>query len=116
MTAVIGHDDGIDPVLDGKRAVLAGHDALENQLHARHVPDALHIVPAKLHAILTHERADCPEHVHRSARLGSRNFRKIAVATTAARVGLAVEVAHSDMLDRFGTYRVGSSVIDGPDE
>src|SRR6267154_5341385 len=58
MAAVIGNDNGINPVLSGKRRILTRHDALKDQLHASGVPDAFHIVPAKFQAVLTSKRAD----------------------------------------------------------
>src|SRR6267378_7088244 len=58
MAAVVGHDNGINPMLSRERGVLARHDPLKNQLHASGVPDAFHIVPAKLQAVLAIKRAD----------------------------------------------------------
>src|SRR6266566_4445340 len=101
MTAVVGHDNGINPVLSGKRRILARHDALKDQLHASGVPDAFHIVPAKLQAVLAIQCADRANPLDRIACLNPGDLGKVVMASRAALIGPAVQVADAGTLHRF---------------
>src|SRR6266404_4705178 len=116
MAAVIGNDNGINPVLGRKRRILARHDPLENQLHASRVPDAFHIIPAKLQAVLTIKRADRANPLDRIARLDPGDLGKVVMASGTALIGPAVQVPDAGALHRFRANRVGAAIIDGPHE
>src|SRR3990172_8509342 len=45
--AVVRDDDSVGAAFDGELRILAGHDALEEDLHARHAPEAVDEIPCE---------------------------------------------------------------------
>src|SRR5438876_4113807 len=115
MATVVGYDDPIDPVLKRELRVLAGHDALEEHLHTRHVPDALDVVPGHLIGGLALETAQCANHLTHLIR--QRNPSLVLVTGVAPRVVLALEIRDAGALHGArADLAAAPNAVDRPDE
>lgn len=90
VSAVVGHNDAVRSVPDRELGILACNDALEDQLHACHAPDAFDIVPRDKIGGLSPETAECAKHVVQGVGEGNAAF--VLVATVAARIVFALEI------------------------